>query len=248
MIESGHRLPGDLAMTWLIAWRAAVEALSDRLTLLMSVFFAIVLPFVLLVLAIVPLAADSEAKLGGLLAFYLLLVGLMPAVSAVGIAAGQFAGEKERGVLTPLLASPASNLAIFGGKVLGAIIPPLIYATLAESVYVLGIAMLLGPSRLLLLPAWLSITMLALLPGVACFAAIVASLISARVRTYNAAQQIGGLVLMPVWGVMLSLALKLEDWGPPALITAVTGLVLIDVLLTVVAATTWRREEVLSHT
>ena len=38
------------------------------------------------------------------------------------------------------------------------------------------------------------------------------------------------------------------NWGPPALITAVTGLVLIDVLLTVVAATTWRREEVLSHT
>jgi ABC-type Na+ efflux pump permease subunit len=248
MIESGRRLPGDLAMTWLIAWRAAVEALHDRLTMLMSVFFSVVLPFVLLFLAIVPLAADGEAKLGGLLAFYFLLVGLMPAVSAVGIAAGQFAGEKERGVLTPLLASPASNVAIFGGKVLGAIIPPLIYAALAETVYALGIAMLLGPSRLLLLPGWLSITMLALVPGVACFAAIVSSLISSRVRTYNAAQQIGGLVLMPVWGVMLGLAIKLEDWGPPALISAVTGLVLIDVVLTILAATTWRREEVLSHT
>jgi ABC-type Na+ efflux pump permease subunit len=248
MIESGHRPPGDLAMTWLIAWRAAVEALHDRVTVLMSVFFAIVLPFVLLVLAILPLATDGEAKLGGLLAFYLLLVGLMPAVSAVGIAAGQFAGEKERGVLTPLLASPASNVAIFGGKVLGAIIPPLIYATLAETMYVLGIAMLLGPSRVLLLPAWLSITMLALVPGVACFAAIVSSLISSRVRTYNAAQQIGGLVLMPVWGLMLGLAVKLEDWGPPALVGAVTGLVLIDIVLTVIAATTWRREEVLSHT
>src|SRR2546428_94327 len=102
MIESEYRPPGDLAMIGLIAWRAAVEALRDRLTLLMSVFFSIVLPFVLLVLAILPLSADGEAKLGGILAFYLLLVGLMPAVSAVGIAAGQFAGEKERGVLTPL--------------------------------------------------------------------------------------------------------------------------------------------------
>jgi O-antigen/teichoic acid export membrane protein len=113
---------------------------------------------------------------------------------------------------------------------------------------VLGIAMLLGPSRLLLLPGWLSITMLALVPGVACFAAIVSSLISSRVRTYNAAQQIGGLVLMPVWGVMLGLAVKLEDWGPAALVGAVSGLVLIDIGLTVIAATTWRREEVLSHT
>ena len=82
----------------------------------------------------------------------------------------------------------------------------------------------------------------------ACFAAIVASLISSRVRTYNAAQQIGGLVLMPVWGVMLGLAVKLQDWGPTALVSAVTVLALIDVLLTVMAATTWRREEVLSHT
>jgi ABC-type Na+ efflux pump permease subunit len=248
MIESAHRPPGALAMTWLIARRATVEALHDRLTLLMSVFFSIVLPLVLILLAVAPLVGDGEEKLGALLAFYLLLVGLMPAVSAVGIAAGQFAGEKERGILTPLLASPASNLAIFAGKVLGAIMPPLLYAILAETVYVLGIAVFLGPSRLLLLPAWLSITMLALVPGVACFAAIVASLISSRVRTYNAAQQIAGLVLMPVWGVMLGLAVKLQDWGPAALMSAVAGLVLIDMLLTVLAATTWRREEVLSHT
>jgi ABC-type Na+ efflux pump permease subunit len=248
MIESAHRPPGEMSMTWLIARRATVEALHDRLTLLMSVFFSIVLPLVVLVLAVVPLVGEDEATLGGLLAFYLLLMGLMPAVSGVGIAAGQFAGEKERGVLTPLLASPASNLAIFGGKVLGAIIPPLIYAVLAETVYVIGIAVLLGPSRLLLLPTWLSVTMLALVPAVACFAAIVSSLISSRVRTYNAAQQIGGLVLMPVWAVMLGLAVKLQDWGPTALVSAVTGLVLVDVLLTVMAATTWRREEVLSHT
>jgi ABC-2 type transport system permease protein len=240
--------PGDIAMTWLIARRAAVEALQDRLTLMMSVFFALVLPVGLIVLAVLPLLGDGEATLGGVLAFYLLLVGLMPAVSAVGIAAGQFAGEKERGILTPLLASPASNLAIFGGKVLGAIIPPLIYAILAEAVYLLGIAVLLGPARLLLLPPWLSITMVALVPAVSYFAAIVSSLISSRVRTYNAAQQLGGLVLMPVWGVILALAVKLQDWGPAALISAVAALLLLDISLTVVAAATWRREEVLSHT
>jgi ABC-type Na+ efflux pump permease subunit len=243
-----YRPPGDVAMTWLIARRAAVEALRDRLTLLMSVFFAIVLPIGLLVLAVLPLAGDGQASLDGLLAFYLLLVGLMPAVSAVGIAAGQFAGEKERGILTPLLASPASNVAIFGGKVLGAIIPPMLYAILAEAVYLLGIAVLLGPARLLLLPLWLSLTMAALVPAVTCFAAIVSSLISSRVRTYNAAQQIGGLVLMPVWGVILGLAIKLQEWGPAALVSAVAGLLLVDISLTVVAAVTWRREEVLSHT
>ena len=38
------------------------------------------------------------------------------------------------------------------------------------------------------------------MPAVSCLAAIVASLISSRVRTFNTAQQISGLVLVPVWG------------------------------------------------
>jgi ABC-type Na+ efflux pump permease subunit len=239
-------------MTWLIARRAALDTFRDRLSLLMSVFFAVILPLGLLVLVALPLAtrADNpaESTIGELLVFYLLLIGLAPASSAVGIAAGQFAGEKERGILTPLLASPASNLAIFGGKVLGAIIPALLYAIVAEAVYLMGIALLLGPSRLLLLPPWLSIAVVALVPAVTCFAAIVASLISSRVGTFNAAQQLAGLALMPVWGVVLTLAIKLQEWGPGMLFGALAGLLLLDASLTVVAAATWRREEVLAHT
>lgn len=244
--------PGDLRMMWLIARRAALEALRDRMTLLMSVFFAFVLPLGLLLLVLRPMAssgdADAESTLGTLLAFYLLLVGLMPAVSAVGIAAGQFAGEKERGILTPLLASPASNLAIFGGKVLGAILPPLTYAVVGESVYLLGIMGLLGLPGLALIPPLLGLGMLVLVPTMIAFGAIVASLISSRVRTFNAAQQLAGLVMMPVWGVLMAVAFKLSDWGSLALVVAVAGLMLIDGGLLAVAAATWRREEVLSHT
>ena len=89
--------------------------------------------------------------------------------------------------------------------------------------------------------------MVALVPLVTCFAATVSSLISSRVRTYNAAQQLGGLVLMPVWGIVVTLAADLLDWGPVGLLGAVLGLLLVDVALTVVAAATWRREEVLSQ-
>ncbi|HET6316456.1 MAG TPA: hypothetical protein VFG86_08360, partial [Chloroflexota bacterium] len=92
--------PGDAMTLWLIGRRAALESLRDRMTLLMSIFFAVVMPLALLVLLLRPMVADGavdEDTLGGMLTFYLLIVGLAPAVSAVGIAAGQFAGEKERG-------------------------------------------------------------------------------------------------------------------------------------------------------
>jgi len=242
---------GDLEMTWLIARRAAIDALQDRLSLLMGVAFAVVVPVVLVLVILRPLvsspALDGEPTLGDVLAFNLLVVGLLPTSAAIGIASGQFAGEKERGILTPLLASPASNMAIFGGKVLGAIIPPLIYAVVAGCVYAVGLAMGNGPPQPLLLPLSLTLTLIALIPAVAWFAASVASLISSRVRTFNAAQQIGGLVLMPVWGVVFGVAAKLADWGPVGMISTLAGLLLLDVVLTTLAALTWRREEVLAH-
>jgi ABC-type Na+ efflux pump permease subunit len=176
-----------------------------------------------------------------------LVVGVLPAFSAAGIAAGQFAGEKERGVLTPLLVSPASNLAIVMGKVLGAIIPALAYAGLAEAVYLAGVTVLLGPAALRLLPPSVAVATVLLVPAVTCFAAVVASLISSRVDTFNAAQQLGGLVLMPVWGLVFAAAARLQDWGPVTLFAAAAGLLLVDAIIAVLAAATWRREEVLAQ-
>src|SRR5215217_5500235 len=110
--------PGDLKAMLLIARRGAIESLRDRSTAAMGVFFSLVLPVVLVMTRIWPRADSAEAS-GGALAGYLLLVGLLPTSAAVGSASGQFAGEFEQGSLTPLLASPASNTAIFAGKVLG---------------------------------------------------------------------------------------------------------------------------------
>src|SRR5207245_11144550 len=125
--------------------------------------------------------------------------------------------------------------------------PALAYAALAEVVYVAGLAVLVGPAALRLLPLSLAAATALLVSAVTWFAAVVASLVSSRVRTFNAAQQLGGLVLMPVWGLGLALAARLPDWGPAALFAAAAGLLLLDVALAVLAAATWRREDVLAN-
>jgi ABC-type Na+ efflux pump permease subunit len=251
-IPNTQRPPGDLQSMLLIARRGAIEALRDRLTIGLSVFFALAFPIFMTMMVIRPLAAGSteeaqEQVLGTVLALYFLITGLMPSSAAVGIAAGQFAGEKEQGSLAPLLASPASNVAIFGGKVLGAMIPSILFSIVAEITYVVSIVVVLGSDRLRLVPLALALAMLALVPAAALFAATVASLISSRVRTYNAAQQLGGLALLPFWGILFGLALKLADWGPWVLFAAVAVLLVIDVVLVTLAAATWRREDVLAH-
>jgi ABC-2 type transport system ATP-binding protein len=238
---------GDWAAAWLIARRAAVESLTDRMTRIMNVFFAVVAPVALLLLVVRPLRAADPADIASLLPFYLLVIGTMPAVGAVGIASGQFAGERERGVLTPMLASPASNLAIFVGKVLGSILPPTLYSLIAQVIYLVGVGVLLGLDRLALLPPALILAMLVLVPASTCLAAIIGTLVSSRVRTYNAAQQISGILLVPLWALLFGVGFRLQEWGYSGIIASVGGLVLLDAVLTRVAAATWRREEVLSH-
>jgi ABC-type Na+ efflux pump permease subunit len=244
--------PNDLRILWLIARRGALESLRDRLTLLFNLFFVLVFPIGLVLMVIraqvaTVVAAGRLDLLGSILVVYVLSIGLLPATGAVGIASGQFAGEKEQGSLAPILASPASNFAIFGGKILGSVLPALGFAVVAEAVYLTSLAVVVGADKVRLLPVGLALALLALVPAVAVFAATVASLISSRVRTYNTAQQIGGLALVPFWAGVFGLTLKVRDWGPWAFVGIVIGLFAVDAALIALAAATWRREEVLAQ-
>ncbi|MCL4545350.1 MAG: hypothetical protein M1118_12260 [Chloroflexi bacterium] len=243
-------LPGTGRTLLIIARRAAVESLTDRRTLVSGGLFSLAFPLFLVFSAIRPLAhaPGGHAPLVAFLTLYLLLVGLTPTMAATGVASGQFAGEKEQGALTPLLASPASNVAIFGGKVLAAVIPPLVFALIAELAYALSVIITSGTATLRLLPPALSLTILTLIPGISIFAAVLASLVSSRVSGFNASQQITGLLLLPLWGALLMIVAKMSSWGTWTLLLAVIVLYALDIVLTIVAAITWQREEVLAHT
>jgi ABC-type Na+ efflux pump permease subunit len=243
--------PGDLRTTWLIARRGALESLRDHMTMGVSVVFSLAVPLVIVMLVVRPLAhrsgAEAAGVVGTLIASYLLVVGLMPSSGSIGIAAGMFAGEKEQGSLLPLLASPASNRAIFAGKVLGAVLPALLYAALADTTYLAEIWLLLGGRTLQLVPLALSIAMVALVPANAVLGAAVASLVSSRVRTYQSAQMLSGLAVFPVTGALFGLAIQMQRWDPVYLFIAVAVLLALDTLLVMLSAATWQREEVMAR-
>lgn len=245
------RRPGDLRLLWLIALRGARESLRDRMTIVVSLVFALGLPIALLLTAVRLQIAVSDprdpAALGGGLALFLFFLGLAPTTGAIGIACGQFAGEAESGSLAPLLASPASNVAVFGGKILAALLPTLLFAAIADLTYLIGLTVGYGPERLRLLPPVLALTLLLLVPATALFSATVASLVSSRVRTFNTAQQISGLVLTPLTGLLVAAVFVAQQAGALGLGGVVVALCALDALLIVVGAATWRREEVLAR-
>jgi ABC-type Na+ efflux pump permease subunit len=241
-----------LQATWLIARRAAVESLRDRTTLWLSLFFALVVPVGIVFLLIEPQSIDVVSakglqSLGRLMAIYFLITGLGPSSGAISIASGVFAGEKEKGNLAPLLATPASNTAIFAGKALGAVLPALLYAALAEVTYVTTLLLVVGIDRLSRLPLDLSLCMLLSVPAVSVFGAAVASLISSRARTYNGAQMATSLAVLPIMGGLFGLAYQMQSWAPAPLFGMLGALVILDIVVIRLSAATWRREEVLAH-
>jgi ABC-type Na+ efflux pump permease subunit len=239
--------PGDLRMTWLIARRGAIESLRDRMTVGASALLSLVVPIFVVLSLVRPRALASSADLGAAIAVFLLGVGLGPAGGAIGIAAGLFAGEKEQGNLLPLLATPASNRAIFAGKVLAAVLPALIYSLIAEATYLLEVRLLLGAEAFGHVPLPLALGMATLVPANAVLGAAVASVVSSRVRTYQSAQMLAGLALYPIMGLQFGVLLEPRTREAGAVAIALVVIVLLDALLILLGAATWRREEVLAR-
>jgi ABC-type Na+ efflux pump permease subunit len=240
-----------LQVIWVIAWRHIKESLHNRSTYLMAAFYLLVpLGLVLFTLRPVLRAAETEfaaQRAGGLMAFYLLMAGLLPCTWSVGIAAGAFAAEKEQGSLTPLLATPASNTSIFTGKVVGAVFPALTLSLSNIIVYLVAIALLFGPASLALLPVGFSLLMLALLPAMSLLGAGLSSTISARVNTEQVANQYGSLILTIITVGLFLLVLRVAAWGLAAFAGAVALIFTVSVVLILISARTWRREEVMAR-
>ena len=245
-----YKKAGTFRAIWLIARRQMLEAIRDRSTLT-TAGFLLVMQTVLVLVALAPDMRDPSAQglknAGFMMAFYLLVVGLMPSATAIGIASGAFAGDKERGSLLPLLVTPASNTAIFAGKVLGAILPALLYSVLGMLIYFLEIIWRFGVERLGLLPATLSALIVLLIPAIVFFGAALASVISSRVRTFQAAQNFSGFLQLVLWFGLGALFFLVGNLGLWAFTVAVAGIYTLDVVLIIVSAMTWQREEVMAN-
>ncbi len=129
---------------------------------------------------------------------------VLPLMVASVIAADSFAGEKERKTLEALLYTPTSDTELFGAKLLAAMLPAvavswgglLVYATVADAVAYPYLHRLLLPDTLwLVLVLWVA-------PAVAGLGLGITVLVSARVRSFQEAYQLGGVVVLPIVAVV----------------------------------------------
>ena len=88
-----------------------------------------------------------------LIPFLLMIVGFFPISVSLVIALESFVGEKERHSIEPLLCAPLKDWQLYLGKLLAAMVPPLLASYLGILVYLIGIYTQVGwrPEPILLL-------------------------------------------------------------------------------------------------
>lgn len=173
---------------------------------------------------------------------------VMPIFVPILISSQAVAGEKERRTIEPLLASPVTTLELVVGKSLASLVPAVIIAWVAFAVFCVGVdavsqkylGVWLMPNGL-----WLfGVGVIA--PLFAFFGNGIAVVISARVAEARLAQQISGVCVLPVVGLVgLQIAGVLQAGTAYYAFQGAVVLVL-DVLLLVAAVRLFDRERLIS--
>ncbi len=185
--------------------------------------------------------ASQIANLGTM--YFVLIPAILPSI----IASYSFVGEKVEKSLEPLLATPTTDGELLLGKSLAAFIPCMAVSLVGPAIFVpvmdfwsysnLGVFLLPNPY-------WALVT--GVIGPLACIMSIETNvIISSRVNDIRAAQQLGGLAVLPLvfLAIFASVNAAISIW----LAIGISGaLALVDVGFFFLSKATFQREEILT--
>lgn len=159
-----------------------------------------------------------------MIAPFFLLVSI---INSMVTASNSFAGEKERKTLESLLFSPISVKDLFLGKVLASFIPTMAITYLVYIIDIIILNLMTYSSFdefVLLSPTWL-VLMFWVVPILVLFNILINVLVSAKVKTFQEAQQFAGLLVLPAIALMVGQVTGIFFINP--MILLIIGLVLL---------------------
>ena len=178
-----------------------------------------------------------------LVPFLMMIVGFFPISVSLVIALETFVGEKERGSIEPLLNTPLEDWQLYLGKLLAAVVPPLLTSYLGMAVYTAGLALGRVP-----LPEFnVMAQILALTTVQAVMMVSGAVVVSVQSTSVRAANLLASFIVIPV-ALLIQGESVLMFWGTNgALWWAVLGISVLTLLLVRVGLAHFQREELLGR-
>jgi ABC-2 type transport system permease protein len=179
---------------------------------------------------------------------FLMLFLMTPITGAMALAAHAIVGEKQGRTLEPLLATPVTTTELLVAKVLGAIVPTLAISSVGLMLYVAGIVWLAAPGVAAAMISARSAVLVVLVgPAAALVSLQAAIVVSSRVNDARTAQQFGVLIIIPLTALLVAQFtgwVWLSSW---ALAGVGAALIAVWLVLTLVSALLFDRENILTH-
>jgi len=210
---------------------------------ILTLFFPALMSFV------ADLALDWVARYGApiigerIIPFLLMVVGFFPISFSLVIALETFVGEKERNSLEPLLATPLTDAQLYMGKMLAAMVPPLLAAYLGFAVYLAGLYFFKGWT-----PEWeLLVLMIALTTAEGLVMVSAAVVLSSQATSVRAANLLASFVIVPVALLLQGEAIIMFYANYGVLWWILLFLIVVDVILVRMGVHLFNREELLGR-
>ena len=190
---------------------------------------------------------DPKEAVQGIIAQYFLILFLMiPTIVPLTIAIYSVIGEKANRTLEPLLATPAGVGDLLVAKSIAAMVPAVLVTWLAYFIYLLAVAKVgSAPAQnAVLSPRWLA-AMTLMVPLLTLLSVNLGVLISTRVNDIRVAQQIGGLIVVPVVAIGIAQVTGRVVLDDAPIVATSVGLFVIDAALIAIARLLFQRENIL---
>jgi ABC-2 type transport system permease protein len=188
----------------------------------------------------------KEAVQGFIATYFLILFMLIPTVVPLTMAIYSVIGEKQSRTLEPLLAAPVGVGELLFAKSLASTVPSVIVTWVAYAVY-LGSVRSLGSQaavNAVTAPRW-TLAIVVMVPLLTLLSVNLGILISTRVNDVRVAQQIGGLVVVPVVGLGIAQVTGQVVLNNESFVTFSLFLIVLDAAVFFLARVAFQRENIL---
>lgn len=174
-----------------------------------------------------------------------MIVGFFPISISLVIALETFVGEKERRSLEPLLSTPLTNLELYIGKTLAAVIPPLLAAYVGIGVYLS--ALIFGAQQWR--PQAELVVQIVLLTTAQALVMVTGSVvISSQTTSTRASNLLASFIIIPMSLLVIVEGLIMVNNKRYLLWWILVALIIADILLFRMGAKLFNREELLGRT
>jgi ABC-2 type transport system permease protein len=191
----------------------------------------------------------SECVQTFILTQFLVLYMLLPLIIPATIAAYSIVGEKTTHTLEPLLATPITTLELLAGKMLAAVIPAMVATWGSYMILVTGATLIIGNPAvtvILIRPLWL-LAIFGVGPLLSLAGVSIAIMVSSRVNDPRVAEQLSGLVVLPIILIIVGTTSGLIIVNQIVIIYVALVLMLLDAVLLYFAVQLFQRETILTR-